>query len=285
MAARACRVVRQAMKKMEEYSAYRSAELAEVYDAVYGDFGDIAFWQAMADQATEGPLLELGCGTGRVLLPLARAGREVTGIDAAPHMLERLSAKLQAEPREVRERVSVLEADMTSFDLGSRFAQVICAFGSFHHVRTTEQQLACLERCRSHLLPKGSLVLDLINPDPGPAAASADSAGEGPTGDESTSETIDWTDGRRVRGWVAVVGQHRGMQINDCEATYEIVEADGTTRRLTETFPMRFVFRYELEHLLARCGFRIVALYGDYDFSPFADASLGMIAVAEAVAG
>ena len=285
MAARAGSVVAGGQCQLDDYSAYRSAELAEVYDAVYGDSGDIAFWQEMAADASDGPLLELACGTGRVLLPLARAGHEVTGIDVAPHMLERCRAKLQAEPPEVRDRVSLLEADMSSFDLDRRFAQVICAFGSFHHLRTVEQQLGCLERCRAHLLPGGSLVLDLINPDPGPGPdpVPADSQSEGPTDHESTAGSVDWTDGRRVRGWVTVTGQDRALQCNDCEATYEIVEADGATRRLTETFPMRFVFRYELEHLLARCGFRIVELYGNYDCSPFADESLGMIAVAKPV--
>jgi hypothetical protein len=63
--------------------------------------------------------------------------------------------------------------------------------------------------------------------------------------------------------------------------TYEISEADGVTRRITETILLRYVFRYELEHLLVRAGFRIVALYGDYDCSPFADESPAMIVVAE----
>ncbi len=82
-----------------------------------------------------------------------------------------------------------------------------------------------------------------------------------------------------------MVGVQRSLQCNDVEVTYEITEADGTIRRLAETFPMRFVFRYELEHLLARCGFRIVSLYGDYDRSPFGDESLGMIVVAEPTGG
>ena len=83
-------------------------------------------------------------------------------------MLERCRAKLRAEPPEVRDRVRLLVADMTSFDLGRRFALIICPFAGFQHLRTVEQQLACLERCRAHLLPHGRLVLDLPNPDPAP---------------------------------------------------------------------------------------------------------------------
>jgi len=275
---------------VSDYSAYRSAERAELYDAVYADVGDIAFWEATAATAIDGPLLELGCGTGRLLLPLARAGREVVGVDLAAHMLARCRAKLQEEPSEVRGRVTLLEADMTSFDLGRGFAGIYCAFGSFHHLRTVEEQLGCLERCHDHLLPGGTLVLDLINPDPAPdetcatQPAGSSAPASGPTQDEATAGTIGWTDGRRIRSWATVLGTQRSLQTNDVEVTYEIIETSGTVRRVTETFPMRFVFRYELEHLLARSGFRIVALYGDYDRSAFADDSLGLIAVAEKIA-
>ncbi len=154
---------------MDDYNAYQSAELAALYDAVYADVGDVAFWEAMTEVAVDGPFLELGCGTGRLLLPMARAGRDVTGLDLAEHMLARCRDKLGAEPPEVRERVTLLEADMTAFELSQRFAMVCCAFGSFHHLRMVEHQLSCLERCREHLLPGGTLVLDLINPDPAPS--------------------------------------------------------------------------------------------------------------------
>src|SRR5512137_1420203 len=108
---------------MNNYTAYRSAELAALYDAVYANSADIAFWQAIATAGSDG-LLELGCGTGRVLLPLARAGHTVTGLDLATPMLERCRTHLQAEPPEVRERVTLLEADMTAFDLDRHFAQI-----------------------------------------------------------------------------------------------------------------------------------------------------------------
>ena len=139
-----------------------------------------------------------------------------------------------------------------------------------------DQQLACLERCREHLLPTGVLVLDLINPEPAPVEGGGESAEEG-----ATPGTVDWTDGRRVRSWATVVSCDRSLQCNDVEVTYEVVETDESVRRLSERFPIRFVFRYELEHLLARCGFRIAALYGDYDRSALADDSPGIIVVAE----
>jgi len=285
---------------MDEYSAYHSAEQAELYDAVYAAVDDIAFWEQTA-AAADGPLLELACGTGRLLIPLARAGHEVTGVDLSAHMIALCRAKLQLEPEAVRERVSVLEADMTSFELDRRFAHAYCTFGSFHHLVDVEQQLACLAACHRHLLPGGMLVLDLINPDPAPATSEVEGAtahsadaepaiptasGAGPVApatEDLQGGTVDWTAGRRIRSWATVLGSNRLQQTNDCEVTYEITENDGTTRHVTESFPMRFLFRYELEHLLARSDFLLTALYGDYDRSHFADDSLGMIAVAQAI--
>ena len=153
---------------MDDNDAYRTTELAEIYDAVYADVDDAAFWRGMAEGAVAGPLLELGCGTGRVLIPLARAGFEMTGLDLSPQMLEVCRAKLADEPEDVRRRVTLVTGDMTSFELDGRFAAIFCAFNSFHHLRTIEQQMGCLERCRRHLLPGGVLVLDLFNPDPAP---------------------------------------------------------------------------------------------------------------------
>jgi SAM-dependent methyltransferase len=262
-----------------DHNAYQTAELAALYDAVNAGRGDAAFWRTMADATGHGPLLDIGCGTGRVLLPLARAGHEMTGIDLSAAMLARARAKAAAEPAEVRDRVRLLQADMTSFDLGRRpFAAIFSTFGGFHHLRTVEEQLSCLERCRAHLRPRGRLVLDLVNADPAPLPYLRD---EEPADGEATAELVDWTDGRRIRSWIDAIGYQSSLQCQDSEITYEIIEADGSSRRLTETFQLRYVFRYELEHLLARAGFRVVALYGGYDCSPLGDDSSVLLAVAE----
>ena len=175
----------------------------------------------------------------------------------------------------------LIAADMTSFDLGRRFAMITVPFGSFQHLLAVEQQLACLDRCRAHLRPHGTLVLDLPNTAPAPPSF----AGDEPADGEATAQLVDWTAGRKIRWWVTVTDYQRSLQRNECEVTYEIIEADGATRRITETIVLRYVFRYELEHLLVRAGFRVVALHGDYDRSPYADGSPAMIVVAELAGG
>ena len=130
-------------------------------------------------------------------------------------------------------------------------------------------------------MQNGRLVLDLPNPDPAPSEYARDEATDG----ETTAELVDWTEGRRIRWWMTVTGYDRVLQCSECAVTYEIIEADGATRRLSETLTLRYIFRYELEHLLVRAGFRVVALYGDYDRSTFGDGSPAMIAVAQPAPG
>jgi SAM-dependent methyltransferase len=261
---------------MDHHDAYETAEFAELYDAVYADRDDIGFWRTIAADADDGPLLEIGCGTGRVLLDLARAGYAATGLDLSATMVERARAKLSAAAPEVRDRVQLVVGDMTSFDLGRRFSTIISPFGGFQHLRSVDEQLACLARCRAHLRPRGTLVLDLFNPAPVPT----DFLQGEPVDAEEPATVVEWTDGRRIRSWITVVGYRPAEQVNECELVCEIVEADGSSRRITDAFPLRYLFRYELEHLLVRAGFELVDLYGDYDRSPFADESPGMIAVA-----
>ena len=156
-----------------------------------------------------------------------------------------------------------------------------CPFGSFHHLRTVEQQLACLDRCRHHLLPHGTLVLDLLNPDSGAARASPPTSR--PMGTRPPSSSTGLLAGR-IRWWVTVIGYHRSLQCNDARSPTRSSRPTGRPGGSLRRSSSRYVFRYELEHLLVRSGFRVVALYGDYDRSPFADESPAMIVVAEPAA-
>ena len=110
------------MARESHYDAVTS--IAEFYDStlVYLERKDVEFYVAEA-RAAGGPVLELGCGTGRVLLPAARAGVEITGLDASANMLERCRAKLAAEPEAVRGRATLVRGDLADFDLGRHTAR------------------------------------------------------------------------------------------------------------------------------------------------------------------
>ena len=238
--------------------------VAEFYDHVvpYRDRLDIAFFVELAREVG-GPVLEVASGTGRVLIPTARAGIEIVGVDISERMLAVCRSRLNAEPPEVRSRVELHRADMCDFDLGREFRLATLPFRPFQHLLTVQDQIACLRNVWRHLSNSGRIVLDVFNPSL-PLMVERkylDEFGEEP------EFTMD--DGRRV------VRRHRSVQrdyvnqILDGEIIYYVTHADGREQRLVHRYKMRYLFRFEAEHLLARCGFELEHVYADYDKSPY----------------
>src|SRR5215471_1368923 len=191
----------------DEYAA-----IADLYDHVgpYRALTDIGFYIDAARESG-GPVMELGCGTGRVLIPTARAGVAITGLDLSPAMLEVCRLKLAAEPAEVQSRVHLVQASMTDFRVDRRFWLVTIPFRPFQHLLTVADQLACLACIRRHLAADGRLVFDLFNP-------SLDAIVKNPIGVELGSEPEFTTpDGRRVVRCHKTVAQDRFLQIGHFE--------------------------------------------------------------------
>jgi len=237
--------------------------IADLYeqDPLHRGRPDVGFFVEEA-RTSGSPVLDIGCGTGRVLIPTARAGLEVVGLDLSPRMLVVCRERLLGEPDEVRTRAHVIEADMRRFDLGQRFRLVMIPFRSFQYLLTIEDQLTCLEEIRRHLVDDGVLILDLFNP-------SLEFL-TGPTGQESEDEAdFSAADGRRIACRYRVVALDRHRQVNRIELIYYVTHPDGRTERLVHEFSMRYLFRFEAEHLLICAGFEIAHLYADYDRTPY----------------
>jgi SAM-dependent methyltransferase len=240
------------------------APIAELYDHVvlYRDRPDVGFFVEAA-RAAGSPVLEIGCGTGRVLMPVARAGIDIVGLDASPSMLAVCRERLGAESESVRRRVTLVVGDMRAFELGRRFTLATIPFRPFQHLVTVEDQLACLGTIRRHLVPGGRLILDLFNP-------SLDYLATRPVGPEFPEEPgFSMPDGRQVSRSFRIVSHDRANQINQVELIYYVTHPDGREERLVHAFPMRYLFRFEAEHLLARAGFEIEHLFAGYDRSAY----------------
>jgi SAM-dependent methyltransferase len=237
---------------------------AEFYDHVtpYRLREDVAFFVDLALQS-RGPVLEMACGTGRVLIPSARAGATMVGADLSLGMLDACRAKLTREPAAVRQRVSLHHADMRRFDLGQTFELITIPFRGFQHLLTVDDQRAALQCLRSHLSEGGRLVLDVFNPS------------LQFLGDERwlvnplVEPEFTMPDGRRVVRSFRITRRDYANQVQEMEMAYEVTWPGGRTERNADAFAMRYVFRYEAEHLLEREGFRVDAVYGDYDKTPF----------------
>lgn len=218
-------------------------------------------------KAVGGTVLELGCGTGRVLLPIARAGYTIDGLDSSPHMVERCETKLFAEPESVRERVHLHRGDVRSFNLGKKFDLVTAPFRVLQHLTTVEDQLAFLDAVARHLQPGGRFCFDVFNPNFA-ALVAADGSEH-----EDTPETP-LPDGRSFRRTGRVRRVRWIDQVSEIELIYYVSEkARAAPNRYVQAFDMRWFLFAELQHLLARRGFRVRSIYGDFDRSPLEDRS------------
>jgi len=249
---------------MDESSGYDEEFAAELYDHIepYKNRQDVAFYVEMAQQSG-GPVLEIGCGTGRVLIPTAQAGIEIVGLDNSEHMLAVCREKLSPEPAEVQSRVELVRGDMRRFDLGRTFALVTTPFRPFQHLITVEDQLSCLASIHRHLADGGTFVLDLFNPD---LQRLVD---EKYLTEQEDEEPFTMPDGRRVTRRNRIASRDPFNQIHQCELVYYVTHPDGREERLVHAFPFRYLFRFEGEHLLARSGFRVEDVYADFDKSPY----------------
>lgn len=135
------------------------------YQKTYADRTEDVRFYVREGKRAGGPVLEYGCGNGRITLALAQAGVQVVGVDISSAMLRDLRARLADEADGVRDRITVKRGDMRTFRAGRRFPLVICPFNAFLHLYTRQDVERFLRRVREHLAPKGQLVFDVTMPD------------------------------------------------------------------------------------------------------------------------
>ena len=262
---------------MNKHGGYDDSPiLAELYDLVPGYINrpDREFYLEYCRSAA-GKILELGCGTGRILIPAAEAGCNMTGLDKSEHMLAQCRKKLGQKSEDVRDRVRLIQGDMTDFALEELFELVIIPFRAFQHLISLDDQMSCLEKIHAHLAEKGKLIIDFFQVDPNRINNPAFSE------EMKDFDQYELPDGRRLRRNHRVANFHPSEQYNDVELIYYLTGREGKTERIVHAFPFRYFFRYELEHLFARCHFKVINLYGDFDKSPLIDESNEMIFITE----
>lgn len=243
-------------------------DLPALYDLDCGTYqDDLLFWEQLA-QRCDGPVLELGVGTGRVATHLTQAGFEVWGIDTSESMLARARAKVapQAAAR-------LTQADMRSFDLGRSFGLVIAAFGTWQALLTPDDQLQCLRRVRVHLAPGGVFAFDLR-----PWwFASWEAAASVPL-------THEWTRTLPETGAVVVkllsIRTDPARQLQHETHFYDRIAQDGTMRRTVVEHDARFSTRYEIEWVVRSADLELEHVYGNFELAPLDDTSEHMIVVA-----
>lgn len=242
-------------------------EDAAAYDALFGDFDfDRGFYVALA-RGISGPVLEVTCGTGRILIPCLEAGVDIEGVDLYLPMLERLRAKAAARGLGPQ----VHHADMRSFALPRRYALIVIPFNGFVHCLTTADQIACLTTCRAHLASGGRLVFNTIPPHlvsaPGLEGVPVL---EHEARDPATGHTVRIYD-TRMLDRVAQV-QHSVMAIEELDDAGRVVASRASVT------DMRWTWKPEMDLLLRAAGFARWTLEGGFAREPLtADSPLMLV--------
>lgn len=234
---------------------------AKLYDRLFPGGGRaVAFYRGEADRHG-GSVLELGCGTGHKLIPIAADGHRCTGLELSPAML----AEARRKAAELGVEVEWVQGDMRDLDLGRTFDLVIVAANSLLHLQEAEELVGCLRSVRRHLAPGGRLVLDVFNP---------------------SVRVLAHADGvRRRREASSYVDPDRGVVRVDVAEIYDAAaqvtrgtwyfSGDTEADFVVAPLEIRSIFPQELPLLLSLGGLRLVEHFGDWSREPFAaDAAL-----------
>lgn len=251
----------------------RYAVLAKYYDGAYAamnDLIDVPFYVDLA-QDIGGPVLEIGCGTGRVLLPIARAGITIHGVDSSLPMLGILREKIERGPPDVRERVRTDHGDMRDFRLEKKYPLVIIPFRPMQHVHSVEEQVRALTAAAFHLDEKGILAFDVFYPKFETLQARL--------GEEILE--IEWPDPsvptRIVRRYYrkdAVDKIHQSYTLTFLLRTYEGGDLIGEE---SESLTFSYYTYPHLRALFLLTGLEVVQEYGSFGKAPLDNSATDMI--------
>jgi len=238
--------------------------LSDLYDLEYTHEHDLPFWLFIAERQA-GPVVEWGAGTGRLAVTLAAEGHDVTAVELSAEMVE--LGKGKGEP------VEWVVGDMRGVGLGRLYGLAVCAFNSFLCLRSVDDALAFLRNAHEHLVPGGLLGIEvsafspeeLVDPPDGPAL--------------HHDFTRDLPNGRLDR--LSVSRYDAATQLMEMRLFYERYDSSGTLEnRRAHDLTIRITNRDELDLMLRLAGFRVEAVYGDFEGEPFTSASDHLIVLA-----
>ena len=243
--------------------------IAKYYDLIHQELvDDIEFAINLA--ATVGdPILELGCGTGRLILPLARSGYEITGLDNSAAMLEIAQNHIQGETEGVQKRIQLFTGDMTSFQFEGRYGLIIISHNTLMHL-TQQQVKSCLNCVRHHLKPTGRLMIDVDNPETMVDPADDEllilerTVIDPATGDIIVQMNSSWGDQQaqtRYLTWIIDSSPLKG----------------GVLIRTVISTEFHYLFAHQLEMIFNSGGLVLKNIYGDYDGTSYGEESPVML--------
>jgi SAM-dependent methyltransferase len=243
--------------------------LARYYDTETAGYDvDLPAYSRLAERFG-GPMLDVGCGTGRVTFVLAQQGIAATGVDTSRPMLDRARVR-QTHIKSAQ--VHWHQADVTELALDDKFGLAIFAYNGFMHLLEQEQQIAALEKLAMHLKPGGGLAIDIANPiEMFQVEDTPSLVFERQFTDPETEQVV-------MQQSLATVD--RATQIMNLTWVYDRIGPNGIVHRDLVPLQLRYTMASEMRLLLQRAGFSGIELCGDYDFSPYEEESPRLFVIA-----
>lgn len=242
---------------------------ADVYDSIYSYVREDIFFYMNEATRSGGPVLELGCGTGRVTIPIWESGTDIVGLDNSATMLD--VARRKVKGTDVHGvSVELVQADMRDFSLGRKFPLAIIPFRGFLALMTVEDQLRCLNNLKSHLEPGGRLIFSVFVPNLEMLVEDEDAAFH-------LRDVTDPETGRQLILWQQTKVDNFN-QVLSVRIIADKLDRNGSVgHRLYRDYQIRYAHRFELLHLIERCGYEVIDLYGNFEYSPFDEDSEEMV--------
>ena len=251
---------------MENLDLYEGS--AKYYDIWHEDQqDDVKFFLDLASK-TGGPVLEFMCGTGRVLIPFAQAGYDITGVDRSTAMLDGCTTKMAFLKPDEQQRIDIVQSDVRNVKLDRKFRLAFIPFNSFLHLLETKDQEAVLCNIHAHLEDGGLFSFVVFSPRLDRPEQLLRHRGTKLT---PQGEVISWFESQTF---------DQPSQRTTVTYFYDISRQDKPVRRVTSVFTLRYLFQREAIELLVRCGFELIEVNGDYHGGPFKATSEHMLFVA-----
>ncbi len=233
---------------------------ADYYDidprGVHSD--DIPFYIEIAEDISAKNMLELGCGTGRVSIPIAEAGFSIYGIDLSEEMLKVFANKLHNLDQAIQAKITFIHGDMADFNLNMQFDLIIIPFRAFQSLTAEEEQIGCLKCVYDHLAEKGRFIVDVFLP-----YANLD---ESWIADENVNfETTLPNSKTKIRRTDLRKKIDVKNQIIYADLIYYIIYPDGKQETIVEELCLKYYYHDQIQRLLIENNFTICAEYGYYD--------------------
>jgi SAM-dependent methyltransferase len=241
---------------MKTVNTYKTT--AKYYDSDNKDLlkDDIDFYIDYASKL-DGNILELGCGTGRITIPMARAGHEIWGLDVSGPMLDVFREKAKKENKTINENLQILNDDMRNFELDEKFKLIFIPFRTFQNLITEEGQKNCLKCCYDHLTDDGLFIVNVFKPWGG----SIDESWVQP--EKTDYETIE-NDIKIKRTHIRERVDLKNQVIYP-KLIYYVTNKDGKTDKYYEHLAMKYYYVDQLKELLQKNGFTVINEFGYYD--------------------